>query len=79
MPCPLCAGPGNADCPVCGGRAQWEIRQCPSLEEPQVDLSDVLMCEEDAKHGLWPDAGGWMSQSAQLVQAIRTFWRYRGR
>jgi hypothetical protein len=49
------------------------ITACPNSIDPETQ--DVILAADQAAQGLWPDEGGWLHQSAVLIEAVRAYWR----
>ena len=65
----MCGGDGG-DCKSCGGAGAIEIPGC-ARDFVTPDIWEILFAAEQAEHGVWPSAGGWLSQPRSLVDAVR--------
>lgn len=71
MRCVRCDGE-KADCKLCGGHGQIDVDDPAALIDWQV--LQALTAADFAKRGSWPVAGGWLDQSASLVEAVQQIW-----
>ena len=76
MDCPVCNRIGNEACPICRGRNEWLLTECPNLIP--ADIRDlVLAAVEWRVWKVWPDGTrGFLMQPASLVEGMRLFWRF---
>lgn len=73
MPCDGCGGGGFIDfepCPQCKGSGQSELIGCP-MRMTDEQAWAAVMAEEQAEHGMWPVAGGWLDQTQSALDAVR--------
>lgn len=68
--CSACSG-GDPDCSACGGSGEEPIYRCPaSFNDPAAALF-FLAYAQFTEHGVMPESGSLMEQSASFVRLCR--------
>jgi len=61
-------------CPTCGGWG-WDVL----ISKPEIEDSvwDLVAAADLARKASWPLSGGWIEQTAVVVQGVRMIWRFQ--
>lgn len=73
LPCDGCDGGGFIafePCPDCGGSGRREIVGCPMRMTDETAWAAVMAADQ-AEHGMWPVAGGWLDQTQSALDAVQ--------